>query len=372
MTNITKGLEGIVALETKISFIDGEKGILEYRGINIELLAEQSFDIVAYLLLHGEIPSMEDAHRFSKLLRTKRDIDAKTKSVLNLCNFNIEAMDALRTAVSHMSHCDPDLNDNSLDANLRKATRLIAKFPTIVAGFQRIREQKKLIEPDSELTHAGNFLYMLRGEKPNDVETRIMNADFVLSAEHELNASTFSTRVTVSTISDLHSAIISGLGTLKGPIHGGARLAVMNMISEIGTADKTEGYILHLIKNKQKIMGFGHRVYRTMDPRAKIFKKMAKELAEENGDMNWYQIGEIMEEVVTREIVEKKGKPIYPNVDFYAGIIYKYLNFPPKLATAIFAIGRISGWLAHCLEQYADNRLIRPRAKYIGEHNKRV
>ncbi|MHA1482657.1 MAG: citrate/2-methylcitrate synthase, partial [Candidatus Heimdallarchaeaceae archaeon] len=232
--------------------------------------------------------------------------------------------------------------------------------------------QKKLIEPDSELTHAGNFLYMLRGEKPNDVETRIMNADFVLSAEHELNASTFSTRVTVSTISDLHSAIISGLGTLKGPIHGGARLAVMNMISEIGTADKTEGYILHLIKNKQKIMGFGHRVYRTMDPRAKIFKKMAKELAEENGDMNWYQIGEIMEEVVTREIVEKKGKPIYPNVDFYAGIIYKYLNFPPKLATAIFAIGRISGWLAHCLEQYADNRLIRPRAKYIGEHNKRV
>jgi len=366
--NVKKGLEGIVALETEISFIDGENGILEYRGINIEQLADQSFDVVVYLLLYSKMPTIEDTIRFSKLLKSKRDIDNKTKSVLNLCNFNIEAMDALRTAVSHMSHCDIDLNENTPEANQRKAVRLVAKFPTIVAGFQRIREKESLIEPDPELSHGANFIYMLRGEKPTELEARIMDTDFVLSAEHELNASTFSTRVTASTISDIHSAIISGLGTLKGPIHGGARLAVMNLLDEIGDVEKTEEFILNLIKNKQKIMGFGHRVYKTMDPRAKIFKKLAKEIAEEKGDMKWYQMGEMMEKIVTREIVEKKGKPIYPNVDFYAGVIYKYLEFPPKLATAIFAIGRISGWLAHCLEQYADNRLIRPRAKYVGKH----
>lgn len=369
MADFKEGLEGIVALETTISFIDGEKGILEYRGRNIEDLVNFSFDEVVHLLLYGELPNKKQAEEFTDLLKSKRDLDDSTKRVLYLCNFNIEAMDALRTAVSHMSHCDPDLNDNSFEANIRKAIRLIAKAPTIVAGFQRVRRGMEQIEPDLSLSHGANFLYMLKGKKPTPLEARIMETDFILSAEHELNASTFSTRVTTSTLSDLHSAIISGLGTLKGVIHGGARLAVMDMVDEIESPEKTEEYIMGLIRDKKRIMGFGHRVYKTIDPRAKVFKKLAKEIAEEKGDDTWYTIADTIEKVVTREIVEKKGKPIYPNVDFYAGIIYKYLELPSKLATAIFAISRIAGWITHALEQYKNNRLIRPRAKYVGDHN---
>ncbi|MBD3190688.1 MAG: citrate/2-methylcitrate synthase [Candidatus Heimdallarchaeota archaeon] len=372
MADIKDGLEGILALETSISFIDGKEGVLEYRGRNIQDLIDRSFDEIVYLLLHRQLPNEKEHEDFTKLLRSKRDLDESTKNVLRLCNYNIEAMDALRTAISHMSHCDPDLNDNSFEANIRKAIRLIAKTPTIVSGFQRVREGETLLEPDLTLSHGANFLYMLKGEKPSSLEARIMETDFILSAEHELNASTFSTRVTASTLSDIHSAIISGLGTLKGTLHGGARLAVINLVDDIESPEKTEEYIMDLIRNKQRIMGFGHRVYKTIDPRAKIFKKMAREIAEEKDDMKWYTIAETIENVVIREIVEKKGKPIYPNVDFYAGIIYKYLDLPARLATAIFAIGRISGWIAHCLEQYKNNRLIRPRAKYIGEHNVEV
>jgi citrate synthase len=318
------------------------------------------------------MPSKKELQAHSDLLRKKRDLDKNSLRVLNLCNFNIEAMDALRTAVSHMSHCDPDLNDNSHEANIRKAVRLIAKAPTVVANFQRIRDGKGPLEPRTDLAHGANFLYMLRGKEPTGLEAKIMETDFILSAEHELNASTFSTRVTSSTLSDMHSAVISGLGTLKGVIHGGARLAAMNMLDKIAEPDKAEEYTLGLINNKQRVMGFGHRVYRTIDPRAKVFKKLAKEIAETTGNMKWYQMGDTIEQTVLRELVEKKGKPIYPNVDFYAGVVYKYLEIPPKLATAIFAIGRIAGWLAHIMEQYENNRLIRPRAKYIGEHGQKI
>jgi citrate synthase len=278
-------------------------------------------------------------------------------------------MDALMTAISHMSHSDPDLNLNTEEANIRKAIRLISKAPTIVAYFQRIHEGKEIVKPNELLPHCANFLYMLRGEVPTKLESKIIDLDFILSAEHELNASTFAVRVTASTLSDIHSAIISGIGTLKGVLHGGARLAIMHLLDDIGSEDKTEDHIMNLIKNKQRIMGFGHRVYKVVDPRANIFRDLAEKLAIEKKNMKWFNIANKIEEVVNREIVEKKGRPIYMNVDFYSGVIYKYLDIPPKLATAIFALGRFTGWLTHALEQYGDNRLIRPRAQYKGEHH---
>jgi citrate synthase len=264
-----------------------------------------------------------------------------------------------------MSHCDPDLNDISHDANIRKAIKLIARFPTVVASFSRIKTGYTPILPDYNLSHGANFLYMLSGEKPDELEAEVMEKDLILTAEHELNASTFSSRVTASTLSDLHSAIISGLGTLKGPLHGGARMAVMNMLDEVSSSNDAEQYVMDLIQNNQKIMGFGHRVYKTYDPRSNIYKDLAKKLAENKGDTTLYNIAEKIEDTVVQELVEKQNKPIYPNADFYSGVIYKYLGLHPKLATSVFAIGRVSGWIAHCLEQYSDNRLIRPRARSI-------
>jgi citrate synthase len=328
-----------------------------------------SYDEVVYLLLYSKLPDANERAQFIKRLRDARMIDEGTINILRVCNYNIEAMDALRTAISHLSHCDPDLNENSPEANYRKGSNLIAQFPTIVASFWRIRNKKEPIPPDKTLSHGANFLYMLRGTTPTDLEAKCMESDFILSAEHELNASTFSVRTTASTLSDIHSAIISGLGTLKGVLHGGARLAVLNMLDEIDSPEKAEKYVLNLISNKKRVMGFGHRVYKTYDPRGVLFKQITKEIAEETDNMRWYQIAENIETTVLREFVEKRNKPIYPNVDFYAGVLYKYLRIPPLLSTAVFAIGRISGWVAHCIEQFSDNRLIRPRARYSGEHD---
>ncbi|MFP4654282.1 MAG: citrate/2-methylcitrate synthase [Methanohalobium sp.] len=365
MVEIIKGLQDVIALETHISYIDGENGILRYRGIDINDLVNLPYDSVSYLLLKGSLPDVTELATFSKKLKDERVINENLIQAIRTCNFNIEAMDALRTVVSHMSHCDPDLNDNSHDANIRKSTKLISRFPTIVASFSRIKNGYEPLMPDTNLSHGANFLYMLNGEKPEKTVTEIMEKDFILIAEHELNASTFSTRITASTLSDLYSAIISGLGTLKGPLHGGARMAVMNMLDEVDSSDDAEQYVMDLIENHQKIMGFGHRVYKTYDPRSNIYKGLAKKLAEEKSDTTLYEIAERIENTVIRELVEKRNKPIYPNADFYSGVIYKYLGLHPKLATSVFAIGRVSGWIAHCLEQYSDNKLIRPRARSV-------
>ena len=365
MKTIKKGLENVVVLETKISYIDGIKGVLKYRGIDINKLSHLSYEAVSFLLLKGKLPNENELEKFSKKIRNMRSIDPEITKVIEFCNFNMEAMDDLRTTVSYMSHCDPDLKHNDLEANMRKGQRLVAKFPTVVAAFQRMRDGKNPIAPTQHLSHGANFLYMLRGKKPGTLEAEIMEKDFIISAEHELNPSAFSTRITASTQSDFHSCVISGLGTLKGPLHGGARLAVMNMLDEIPNPDAAEDYIKDLIANKQKIMGFGHRVYKTIDPRAKIFKELVRKIAVEKNDMKWFDCACKIEDTVRSEIVEKKGKPIYVNIDFYTGVAYKYLGIPPLLATAVFAIGRISGWSAHILEQYSDNRLIRPRAKYV-------
>jgi len=367
MDNIKKGLEGVEVLETRISYIDGDEGILEYRGHDINDLAKLDYERVSYLLMYGHLPDDRELASFRQDLRGVREIDEEIVRTIRFCNFNIEAMEALRTAVSYQSHCDRDLKDMSTEANMRKAIRLISKLPTIVSAFYRIHNDLPIIEPDPELSHGANFLYMLNDEMPSDMEAEIMETDLILSAEHELNASTFTARVTASTLSDMHSAIISGLNTLNGPLHGGARKAVMDYLVELGTPEEAEEYVNTLVADHKKIMGFGHRVYKTFDPRALIYKEMARRIAAEHPDKNYFAVAETVERTVMREFVEKKGKPIYPNVDFYSAVVYMYMGIPPRLATALFAIARISGWVAHILEQYSDNRLIRPRAKAIRQ-----
>jgi citrate synthase len=365
LDEIKKGLEGVEVLTTRISFIDGDEGLLEYRGYDLSELVELDFEAVTHLLLFEELPSPGELATFSAKFRSERYIDDDVLSVIRTCNFNIEAMEALRTAVSYASHCDPDVKDNTLDANIRKATRLIPRFPTIVAAFHRIRNGQPPVSPDPSLPHGANFLYMLKGKTPSPLEAEIMEKDFIISAEHELNASTFSARVTASTLSDLHSAIISGLSTLMGPLHGGARMDVMEYLDTIGTVENAQPYINDLIANRKRIMGFGHRVYKTYDPRARVYKDLARRIAEVHPEQPWLAIAEAVEDTVNSEVHVKKGKPIFPNVDFYSAVVYKYLDIDPRLATALFAIARVVGWTAHVLEQYADNRLIRPRATSV-------
>lgn len=370
---IKKGLEGVVALETAISFIDGKKGVLEYRGYSIEdIAAKLDYPAVAYLLLYSRLPNKAELAAFTRMLRRESKVDEDVLAVLRKCPKNIDAMDALRTAVSYLAHCDRDLNDNSLAANLRKGVRLIAKMPTIVAAFYRIKSGQEPVAPHPRFSRGANFLYMLTNKRPSELEARAVETDFVLTAEHELNASTFAARIAISTLSDLHSAICSGISTLKGPLHGGARLEVIKMLEEIGDQSRAEKYVLDALAAKKRIMGFGHRVYKTYDPRAKIFKQLALDLAKEQRDMRWFNIAETIEATVLRELVEKRGKPIYPNVDFYAGVLYEYLRIPKELSTAMFALGRVSGWIAHCLEQFEDNKLIRPVASYVGPHGLKI
>jgi citrate synthase len=367
METIKKGLEDVEVLVTRISYIDGMEGVLEYRGHDIKDLVDLSYEAVTHLLLFGHLPSEGELAEFSSRLRSERPIDEEILRIIKTCNFNIEAMDALRTAISYESHCDLDLKDNSIEANIRKATRMIAKFPTIVASFYRINNGRDVVQPRADLSHGANFLYMLRGTEPTALEAEIMEKDFILSAEHELNASTFSARVTASTLSDLHSAIISGINTLSGTLHGGARMAVMEYLDGLSSPEEAEDYVLDLISQKKRVMGVGHRVYKTYDPRAVIYKGLARRIADVHPDLMWYDIAETIERTVLKEFVEKKGKPIYPNVDFYSAVVYRYLGIEPRLATSLFAIARVSGWVAHILEQYADNRLIRPRATSVRQ-----
>jgi citrate synthase len=354
-------------MSKNICFIDGLEGILKYREIDISQLVELPYDAVSYLLIQGELPGDKEVAEYSARLHGEREINREIMDIVRMCNFNIDAMEALRTIVSFMSQFDPDLNDSSPEGNMRKAVRLIARIPTIVAAYYRMANGKEPVPPDKSLSHGANFLYMLRGSKPTELEAEIMEKDFILSAEHELNASTFSSRVTASTLSDLYSAIVSGLCTLKGPLHGGARAEVMTMIKEIACPENAEKIVLEKLAKKEKIMGFGHRVYKTYDPRGTVFKQLSRQLAESKGDMHWYRTAEIIENTVIREIVEKKGQPIYPNVDFYSGVIYMNMDIPPQLATSIFAIGRVSGWIAHCFDQYEKKRIIRPRTFMLDE-----
>jgi len=360
--NVAKaGLEGVVAAESRISDVNGEKGELIYAGYDIHDLAKHStYEEVVYLLWNGKLPTRGELEQLKQQINSEAGIPTAIQDLIASVPKNANPMDVLRTVVSALGFYDPDLSESSPEANLRRAIRLTAKFPTIVATFQRVRNGLLPIEPRKDLSIAANFLFTLRGAQPDEVSTRTMDLAFVLHADHELNASTFAARVTAATLSDMYSAIVSAIGTLKGPLHGGANEGVIKNLLEIGSVDRVEGWVRQQLAEKKRIMGFGHRVYRTEDPRATHLREMSRQLAERTGEKRWYEMSRKMEEVMMRE------KHLNPNVDFYSASTYYALGIPPDLFTPIFACSRISGWTAHVLEQFKNNRLIRPRAEYVG------
>jgi citrate synthase len=358
----TKGLEGIVATTSSISSIID--GILTYRGIDIDELAEKAtFEEVVYLLWFGKLPNQTELDQLLRDLNANAAIPSGVIDQLKLYPKDTNAMAALRTAISSLALYDGEANDMSKEANIRKAIKLQAQIPTVIAAFARIRAGKEAIAPKSNATIAENFLYMLTGENPQKIAIEALDKALVLHADHELNASTFAARVTVATLSDIYSGVTSAIGALKGPLHGGANEAVMAMLEEVGTVENVEAYVNKKLENKEKLMGFGHRVYKNGDPRAKHLEKMSRALGEITGNMKWYDMSIKIEEIVTGQ------KGLKPNVDFYSASCYTSLQIPRDLFTPIFAISRASGWTAHILEQYENNRLIRPRAEYIGPVN---
>jgi citrate synthase len=360
--NVAKaGLEGIVAAQSSISDVNGEEGKLIYAGYDIHDLAQHAtFEEVIYLLWNGKLPTAAELGALKSQLNDEAGLPAEIIQLIRLLPKTANPMDMLRTVVSALGLYDPDGADNSLEANLRKAVRLTAKFPIIVTSFQRVRNGQEPVHPREGLSLAANFLYTLNGEQPDKIATRTMDVAFVLHADHELNASTFAARVTAATLSDMYSAIVSAIGTLKGPLHGGANEGVIKNLLEIGSVDAVEAWVKDALAKKKRIMGFGHRVYRTRDPRAIHLVEMSRQLGEQTGETRWYEMSRKMEEVVTRE------KHLNANVDFYSASTYYALGIPTDLFTPIFACSRISGWTAHVLEQFRNNRLIRPRAEYVG------
>jgi citrate synthase len=357
-----KGLEGIVAANYGICWIDGEAGVLSYRGIDIHELAEHStFEETAYLLWNGILPNELELREFSSQLALARSLDQRIIELLKSFPKDATPMEVLRTAVSALSFYDADEEDNSHDANVRKSYNLTAQIAMIVAIYDRLRKGKEIIPPDRSLTHAGNFLWMLNGVMPSETATRTLDIALVLHADHELNASTFAARVIAATLSDIHSAITGAIGALKGPLHGGANEGVMRLLLKIDRegADPVE-YVKNMLAAKQKISGFGHRVYKTEDPRATHLRKMSEQLGRDAGQSKWYEMSRAI------ELYINKDKRLNANVDFYSASTYATLGIDIDLYTPIFAVSRIAGWAAHVIEQLDDNRLIRPRADYIG------
>jgi citrate synthase len=360
---IYKGLKDVYLDTTESSFIDGQVGKLLYRGYNIHDLAEKStFEEVIYLLLYGKLPNQTELAAFDRELRANRRIPDEVIQVLDLVKRS-HPMDALRTGISALSAFDPDVNDNSVAATIRKGIRLTAQGPTIVAAHHRLRQGLEPVAPNPDLNHAGNFLYMLFNELPDEETIKLLDVDFILHAEHGANASAFGARVTASTISDLHSAVVTGVGTLKGPAHGGAAEEVMKMALEIGHPENAEEYCRKRLESGGRIMGFGHRVYRAEDPRARHLRDRSRILSEKLGQPQWFQILTYVEE---HAMVPYRSRGIFVNVDFFAGSIYYLLGIPDDLFISIFALGRIPGWTLQCVEQYHDNILIRPLLEYIG------
>lgn len=357
-----RGLEGVVAADTSISYVDGIHGRLLYQGYDIHDLAEQTtFAEVVFLLWHGRLPTRAEYERFNAELVAEMRLPSQVLEMLKLAPPNSHPMAVLRTAVSMLANFDPDVENMSAEANMRKAKRLMAQVPTIIADLHRIRTGQPVLSPDPNFGLSANFLYMMRGVPPTPVESEAMRVLMVLHADHELNASTFAARVIASTLADMHSALAGALGALKGPLHGGANQRVMEMLLDIGNVDMVQSYIAGMLENKKRIMGFGHRVYRTEDPRTRHLRAYSEKLCKLRNQEHLYQISRRIEQAV----MEAKG--IYPNVDFYSATVQHALGIPPEYFTAVFAAARTAGWIAHILEQYADNRLIRPTSRYIGE-----
>ena len=357
-----KGLEGVVAANSGICWIDGEAGILSYRGIDIHELAEHStFEETTYLLWNGMLPNELALREFHSQLTLARSLDQRVIELLRSFPTAATPMEVLRTAVSALSFYDADEKDNSHDANVRKAYNLTAQIAMIVAIYDRLRKGKEIVPPDRSLSHAGNFLWMLNGEMPSQTATHTLDIALILHADHELNASTFAARVIAATLSDIHSAITGAIGALKGPLHGGANEGVMRLLLTIDKlgADPVE-YVKNMLAAKQKISGFGHRVYKTEDPRATHLRKMSEQLGRDSGQPKWFEMSRAIELYINQD------KKLNANVDFYSASTYATLGIDIDLYTPIFAVSRISGWAAHVIEQLDDNRLIRPRAEYIG------
>ena len=356
----TKGLEGVVATTSSVSSIID--GVLTYRGYNIDDLADNaSFEEVVYLLWNHRLPNNEELESFRKELAEASEVpQAVLEQMKTYPIKDVHPMAALRTSVSNLGLFDDAADETSEEANKLKALKLQAQLPTLVTAFSRIREGKEPVPPRSDLSFAANFLYMLNGEVPAEISERAFNKALVLHADHELNASTFTARVCVATLSDIYSGVTAAIGALKGPLHGGANERVMKMLSEIGEVENVESYIKDALDRKVKIMGFGHRVYKDGDPRAKHLKEMSRQLTSITNETKWYEMSVKIDEIVTNE------KGLLPNVDFYSASVYHSLGLDHDLFTPIFAVSRISGWIAHILEQFENNRLIRPRADYIG------
>ncbi|HEY8469100.1 MAG TPA: citrate synthase [Longimicrobiales bacterium] len=368
----SRGLEGVVVADTELSEIYGEEGRLIYRGYEIEDLARNvTFEEVCYLLLYGDLPNSAHLAQFRAQLERERAVNPALLDLLRALPRETHPMAALRTAASALAAFDPDAESMAEEANLRKAIRMTAQLPTLTAAWDRIRNGREPIAPREGLGHAANFLYMLTGKEPDELRAHVMDVALTLHAEHGMNASTFAARVTVATLSDMHSGLTSAIGTLKGPLHGGANERVMKMLLEIGEPDRAEEWVRTALARGERIMGFGHRVYRTVDPRAPILRELAGRLAAQGGDTRWLDIASRIERVM-REEMDRRGKKIYPNVDFYSASVYYTLGIPTDVFTNIFAMARTPGWAAHMIEQLRDNRLIRPQSRYVGPLGKKV
>ena len=365
---VATGLRGVIAAASSIGDVNGEKGELIYQGVNIHDLATKStFEEVVFLLWNGRLPKRAELEELKKNLAASYELPPEIVEVIRGMAARVpktaDPMDRLRTVVSALAMFDPEARDLSRAASIRVATRLTARFPTIVAAIDRARNGKEFIQPKPELNIATNFLYMLTGKMPDEFDAHVLDVALILQADHELNTSTFTARVVAGTLADMYSAVTAALGALSGPLHGGANTAIMKILLEIDDVNKVESYVKDALISKRKIMGFGHAVYKTEDPRATHLRRFSKEMGERKGNSKWYDITAKLEEVMKRE------KNLLPNVDAYSASTYYMMGIPLDLYTPIFAISRISGWTAHILEQYADNKLIRPRAEYIGPRN---
>ena len=355
------GLEGVVAGKTALSMVDGQRGRLTYRGYGIgDLARHATFEEVAHLLWHGRLPTRAELARLDQALAAERAVPAAVLDLLRTIAPTSPPMDALRTAVSALSPFDPDVADGSHDANLRKALRLTAKVATLVAAYHRFREGQEPVAPRKDLSHAANFLFMLSGKEPDAEMVRDFDVALILHADHGYNASTFSARVVASSLSDMHSAVTAAVGSLKGPLHGGANEAVMRMLEQIGDETKVEAYVEAKLAKKEKIPGFGHRIYKTLDPRAPFLQEMSERLGKRAGNTQWYE----MSTRIQRKVKELKG--LDANVDFYSASTYQSMGIATYLFTPIFAVARVAGWTAHVVEQLDDNRLFRPDVEYVG------
>ncbi|WP_137685907.1 citrate synthase [Staphylococcus sp. J] len=365
MAELQRGLEGVIAAETKISSIIDSQ--LTYAGYDIDDLAENAqFEEIIFLLWNYRLPTKDELQELKSKLYEYMTLNPRVyKHFEEYVTDKVHPMTALRTSVSYIAHFDPDAEDEADEKKYERAIRIQAKIASLGTAFSRVREGKEPLKPNSDLSYAGNFLYMLKGELPTDIEEEAFNKALILHADHELNASAFTARCAVSSLSDMYSGIVAAVGSLKGPLHGGANERVMAMLSEVGSLDNVDNYLDEKIANKEKIMGFGHRVYKEGDPRAKYLREMSRKITEETGQSELYE----MSLAIEKRMKEEKG--LIPNVDFFSATVYHSMDIPHDLFTPIFAVSRTSGWIAHILEQYRDNRIMRPRANYIGETNRK-